>query len=147
MIKLLIGVVVVIVLVISGFYVFSGNAESIEESGLILKEEVKESIEENIAEPKLVTFVVTGEHLRFYIDGVENPDMKVKLGDKVRVEYTGIEGFHDWKIDEFNAATKQVQPGIMTSVEFVADKKGTFEYYCSVGQHRANGMFGKFIVE
>jgi plastocyanin len=29
----------------------------------------------------------------------------------------------------------------------VADKKGTFEYYCSVGQHRALGMKGKLVVE
>ncbi len=34
-----------------------------------------------------------------------------------------------------------------TFVEFTADKKGTFEYYCSVGEHRVNGMKGKFIVE
>ena len=35
----------------------------------------------------------------------------------------------------------------MTFVEFTVDKTGTFEYYCSVGQHRANGMVGNLIVE
>lgn len=35
----------------------------------------------------------------------------------------------------------------MTSVTFVADETGTFEYYCSVGNHRGQGMIGKLIVE
>mgnify|MGYP001580779063 CR=1 FL=1 len=92
-------------------------------------------------------FVVDSSHLRFYIDGVENPDIVVNEGDKVRIEFTSTEGFHDWVVDEFSAATEKVQAGGASSVEFIADKKGTFEYYCSVGKHRANGMFGKFIVE
>jgi len=32
-------------------------------------------------------------------------------------------------------------------VTFVADKAGEYEFYCSVGQHRANGMVGKLIVK
>ncbi len=93
------------------------------------------------------TFVVNGENFKFIMNGVNNPDIKVKQGDKVRIEFTSTSGFHDWKVDEFYAATKQVVDGDSTSVEFIADKKGTFEYYCSVGQHRANGMKGKLIVE
>jgi nitrite reductase (NO-forming) len=40
-----------------------------------------------------------------------------------------------------------VNGGETTSVEFVADKTGTFEYYCSVGAHRAMGMTGSLVVE
>ncbi len=54
---------------------------------------------------------------------------------------------HDWVVDEFDAKIAQVAAGKTTSVEFVADKTGTFEYYCSVGKHRQNGMVGKLIVE
>lgn len=42
--------------------------------------------------------------------------------------------------------TTQVNTGATTSVEFVADQVGNFEYYCSVGQHRANGMVGTLTV-
>lgn len=98
-------------------------------------------------EDAVKTFVVESSHLRFYIDGVENPEIKVKEGDRVRIEFSSEEGFHDFVIDEFGVATEKVSAGSSSSVEFVADKKGTFEYYCSVGKHRANGMFGKFIVE
>jgi plastocyanin len=74
-------------------------------------------------------------------------EIKVKLNDKVKINFTNTEGFHDFKIDEFEVASKQISANQSESIEFVASKTGTFEYYCSVGQHRANGMWGKIIVE
>jgi plastocyanin len=74
-------------------------------------------------------------------------EMRVKKGDTVKINFINDEGFHDWVIDEFNARTKQIQAGKSETIEFVADKAGTFEYYCSVGQHRQNGMKGNLIVE
>ena len=99
----------------------------------------------NSAEMK--TFVLTGGNYWFEMDGERAPELRVKKGDKVRIEFTNVEGFHDFVVDEFNAATEQINTGGSTFVEFVADKTGTFEYYCSVGQHRANGMVGTLIVE
>ena len=87
-------------------------------------------------------FTVTGSNFSFDVK-----EMKVKKGDTVKVTFKNEEGFHDWKFDEFKAATKQIGEGKEDTVTFVADKVGTFEYYCSVGQHRKNGMVGKFIVE
>lgn len=74
-------------------------------------------------------------------------EIKVNKGDKVTINFTNTEGFHDLKIDEFNIATKQIKTGESESISFTADKTGTFEYYCSVGKHRQNGMWGKLIVE
>lgn len=74
-------------------------------------------------------------------------EIKVKLNDNVKINFTNTEGFHDFKIDELGVATKQIKAGESEAVEFVASKTGTFEYYCSVGAHRANGMWGKIIVE
>lgn len=93
------------------------------------------------------TFIVTGENFKFFIGGVENPDIIVNKGDLVRIEFESTSGFHDWVVDEFSAATEKVKDGGATFVEFSADKTGTFEYYCSVGSHRANGMSGNFIVK
>lgn len=98
-------------------------------------------------ETKKVTFNITGENYKFIMDGQENPDIKVKAGTMVRVDFQSTEGFHDWVLDEFSAATKQVQAPDSTYVEFLADQPGEYEYYCSVGQHREQGMYGKFIVE
>ena len=92
-------------------------------------------------------FTMSGVNFAFLMDGEENPTITVKKGDTVRIEFTSDDGFHDWVVDEFNAATEQVRPGSPTSVTFVADEAGSFEYYCSVGSHRENGMKGMLVVE
>lgn len=73
-------------------------------------------------------------------------EMKVKQGDIVRVKVTNTKGTHDWVLDEFGI--KQETPANEEVViEFVADKAGTYEYYCSKPGHRARGQWGKLIVE
>jgi plastocyanin len=88
------------------------------------------------------TFTVTGANFSF-----DPKTMTVKKGDKVKVVFKNAEGFHDWNLDEFNAHTKKIKANEEDTVEFVADKTGTFEYYCSVGQHRQMGMKGTLTVE
>lgn len=87
-------------------------------------------------------FTITGENFRFSLS-----EMKVRKGDTVRVTFKSTSGFHNWTIDEFHAATKQLTAGEQETVKFVADKAGVFEYYCSVGTHRQMGMKGTLIVE
>ncbi len=87
-------------------------------------------------------FTITGSNYKFSL-----PEIRVKKGETVEVTFTNEEAFHDWKIDEFNAGTAVIGAGKSETVTFVADKVGTFEYYCSVGNHRANGMKGNLIVE
>ena len=73
-------------------------------------------------------------------------EIRVKKGDRVRIAVTNIKGMHDFVIDEFGV--KQETPlNEKTVIEFVADKAGTFEYYCSKPGHRAKGQWGKLIVE
>ncbi|MEK7613663.1 MAG: cupredoxin domain-containing protein [Patescibacteria group bacterium] len=69
-----------------------------------------------------------------------------KKGETVRITFKNVDGLHDFVIDEFNVKTKQLQGGTEETVEFVADKVGTFEYYCSVGTHRQMGMVGTLTV-
>lgn len=110
------------------------------------KESVPEKSEDDELEEKSVgnvkSFNVTGANYSFDIK-----EMKVKQGDKVKINFTSKQSMHDWVLDEFNAQTKTLGDGQSESIEFTAGKKGTYEYYCSVGQHRKNGMVGKLIVE
>lgn len=92
---------------------------------------------------KLATVSFNVKAVNFEFDTKE---LSVNEGDTVTINFESTSGFHDWKLDEFNAATKQVNPGTPTSVTFVADKAGVYEYYCSVGNHRAMGMVGKLTV-
>jgi len=87
------------------------------------------------------TFTVTGGNFEF-----TPATMSVKKGDTVRITFMNVEGFHDFVLNEFTVATKQIQGGTEEVVEFVADKTGSFEYYCSVGKHREMGMKGTLIV-
>jgi plastocyanin len=92
------------------------------------------------------TFVITGENFKFKMNSQDNPDIQVNSGNKVIIKFSSIFGLHDFVVDEFNAKTTKVNDGQSISVLFVASKKGTYEYYCSVGEHRAMGKHGRFIV-
>lgn len=73
--------------------------------------------------------------------------INAKKGDTIKLIFKNSEGIHDFKIDEFDVATNQIGAEEEEEIEFVVDKAGTFEYYCSVGKHRQMGMVGKLIVE
>lgn len=76
-----------------------------------------------------------------------NPStITAKEGDVIELTFKNTGGMHNITIDEFNAATKTIQSGQEDTIQFTANKKGTFEFYCSVGNHRAMGMVGKLIV-
>ncbi|KKQ65970.1 MAG: Plastocyanin [Candidatus Daviesbacteria bacterium GW2011_GWA2_38_24] len=87
-------------------------------------------------------FAVTGTNFAF-----DPKDMSVKKGDRVKIIFKNNEGSHDFVIKEFNASTAVIRTGETTTVEFIADKAGTFEFFCSVGDHRQLGMVGKLVVE
>lgn len=93
-------------------------------------------------DPNAVVIDITGKNFEF-----SQKEIRVKKDATVVINFTSTDGFHDWVLDEFSAATAKVSTGGTTSVTFVADKVGTFEYYCSVGTHRTQGMVGKIIVE
>lgn len=78
--------------------------------------------------------------------GYSKKTLEVKKGDTVTINLTSTGGTHDWRVDAFNAKTNMVKDGGKDSVTFVADKAGTYEYYCSVGNHRAMGMVGQLVV-
>ena len=87
-------------------------------------------------------FDIVGSNFTFDVK-----EVRVKKGDVVNLHLKSKDGFHDLVINEFNVQSKQISTGEETNVVFTADKTGTFEYYCSVGNHRAMGMIGKLIVE
>lgn len=88
------------------------------------------------------TFDISSKKFEFSIK-----EMKVNKGDTVTVNLTSSDGLHDFVVDELNVRTAQIKTGEKTSVTFVADTVGTFEFYCSVGSHRQMGMKGTIIVE
>ena len=143
------GVVIVLVVVALGVFLIAnlGKSNSNVTGSVVAGNSDNFGSVNSNTDPTMKTFEIMSSHLKFYMGGVESPELKVKQGDKVKIVFTNEEGFHDWVLNEFNARTKQIAAGNSETIEFVAGQKGTFEYYCSVGQHRANGMKGTFIVE
>lgn len=141
----------VIIVAVGGFLYVNRHkgAQTTDESKAVAVQGAKTtaaSITKEVASPSAVqaeqTFTVTGANFSF-----DPKTITVKKGDKVKIVFKNAEGFHDWNLDAFNLHTKKIKANEEDTVEFVADKTGTFEYYCSVGQHRAMGMTGELIVE
>ncbi len=82
-------------------------------------------------------FIVTGANFSFTPNTIS-----VKKGDTVKITFKNADGFHDLRIDEYGVFTQKIGAGAEEPIQFVADKAGSFEYYCSVGSHRQMGMKG-----
>jgi plastocyanin len=70
----------------------------------------------------------------------------VKKGQPITIVFKNTGGIHDLFIDEFSVKTKQIKTGESEEVTFTPDKTGSFEIYCSVGNHRTMGMVGTLTV-
>lgn len=109
-----------------------------------LTDEQKQQLKAGEADhkPATLTFTVDGGNF-YFTPGT----IKVKKGDTVIINFKNDGGMHNWVLDEFQVTMAPIKTGQTAAVQFVADKAGTFEYYCSVGSHRAMGMKGQLIVE
>lgn len=106
-----------------------------------VKSDTTTGTSEGKMEASVKTFEVEASNFKFSV-----ATMAVNEGDTVKITFKNSQGFHDFVLDEFNVKTKTISSGQSEEVQFVANKKGTFEYYCSVGNHRAMGMVGKLTV-
>ena len=142
--KTLTSIVVVLVVIVGGIFIYKNaglnqinsqeSAQTTESSTDRTSGALRTSSEKD--------FTVTGSNFSFSLK-----EIKVKKGDTVKITFVNSGGTHDFRIDEFNVATKKIQGGTQEVVTFVVDKEGSFEYYCSVGSHRAMGMKGTLVVE
>lgn len=89
-----------------------------------------------------VAITVTGQNFTF-----SPSTITVKKGQKVTLQFKSAGGFHNFVIDELDVKTEVLGSGKSQTVTFTPTKTGTFEYYCSIGNHRAMGMVGTLIVQ
>lgn len=104
--------------------------------------------------PKAAEIQPTGEtkefHVRSFNFGFDPPTIEVNAGDKVRIILTSDDVPHGLAINEFVGVNKRVDPSPAepTVIEFLADKRGEFTFYCSIpcGDGHID-MKGKLIVK
>jgi cytochrome c oxidase subunit 2 len=73
--------------------------------------------------------------------------LHVKKGERVKLIMAAVDHDHGFKLDDFGVNQK-VRKGTTATVEFTADKAGTFQFRCSTVcglGHR--GMKGMLVVE
>jgi len=126
--------------------VASGPATTSPQTSTPVSSPAMSDVEADTPEPAAGTvkeFSVVGTSYKF-----TPATLTVNKGDTVRITFKSQGGMtHDLVIDEFGVATSQLGDEEEEEVEFVADKAGTFTYYCSVGNHRQMGMVGKLVVQ
>lgn len=77
-------------------------------------------------------------------------EMRAKAGTTLVVDLSVSEGTHDFVIDELEINSEVLSAGDTKQllIQIPEDASGkTFEYYCSVMNHREMGMLGKLIIE
>ena len=144
----LVGVGVAVVL-FGGLYLYtnSNSAPAVPNQNIVAntqKEVPSPIIDSDVTQsPSINTVIeVTGGEF-FY----KPNEIKVKVGEKVTINFKNSGGFHDFVIDELGINSGKIAAGETKEVTFTPTSVGTFEYYCSVGQHRTKGMKGSLIVE
>lgn len=146
---MMVGVAVLVVVGLGFFFFQSRNKENVAMQNTISDQQAfdEQALGENDSskEPQMegvINLEVEGSNYLF------NPDeIKVKVGDKVSITFTSNGAMHDFVLDEFDVKTKVLNSGESETISFTVDKAGEYEYYCSVGNHRAMGMKGTLIVE
>lgn len=95
----------------------------------------------NVSNANVKEFIIDGSNFKF-----EPSQIKVSKGDTVKITFKDNDGTHNLVVDGYNVSTRILSEG-QDTIQFVADKTGTFEYYCSIGSHRDLGMKGTLTVE
>ena len=137
--------IVVILAILGGYYIFSQSGpnpiSNLNSNPTPASEPTPVTPTTPVNQAKTDEFVINGANYSFTPNA-----LTVKKGDIVMITFKNTGGFHDFHIDEFNIATTKLQGGQEATVQFVADKTGSFQYYCAVGSHRAMGMWGTLTV-
>ncbi len=118
----------------------SSSMELVEDESVVLNEDDLMMLDEEMDSER--NFEVTASDFAYSMN-----EIRVSVGDTVNIMFRNLEGNHDLVIDELNVRTPILSAGQDAEVSFVASEPGTYEYYCSVGEHRAMGMVGKLIIE
>lgn len=113
--KIIIGVVIIVILIVLGFIVFNKSSTA-------------------TIKP-INNIQLTGETKEFTIEafqfGFSPSTIKVNQGDKVRIIASSRDVPHGLAIPEFGVNMYLPGPAPKT-IEFIADKKGTFTFYCNI---------------
>jgi len=131
------GLIIIGLLVVGGVFVFNQKKPAIKQESTTTITTTTTTSSNLVKE-----FSMTAKQWSF------DPEViTVKQGDKVRLKINSIDVTHGFALPDFNVKVDLV-PNKEETVEFVADKKGEFAFFCSVLCGAGyQDMKGKLVVE
>ena len=94
-------------------------------------------------EPSEVTININGTEFEY------NPStFTVKQGQTVEVVFRNVGSIaHNIRFGEWDVQTATISSGETATITFTPEETGTFDYWCTIPGHRAQGMEGQITVE
>ena len=78
-------------------------------------------------------FSVSARKYAYSVAGSDQPEIRVQLNDLVRITFSAEDIPHSFTIDDDHyRISKRAEPGKSTTIDFRADKAGTFAIYCNL---------------
>jgi cytochrome c oxidase subunit 2 len=131
-----------IVFVVLAVFIFSFGCIGVTQQDTIGQDSAQISAEQSIQETTIKEFTLTAKKWEF-----EPSVITVNQGDKVKLSITSIDVSHGISLPEFGV-NEILSPGQTVVIEFVADRKGSFDFFCSVYCGTGHGsMAGQLIVK
>lgn len=132
---ILIGIIVVIAIIITGFILFTDKQTNQSQT-------INENSQSQTNSGDIKEFSIIAKNWEFQPETIT-----VNEGDTVRLSVESVDVTHGISIPEFGI-NENLEPGKTTTIEFIADKKGNFPFFCSVYCGSGHGnMRGSLIVE
>ena len=150
----IIAIIIVLVLIIGGFLLYKKKGEAPTQSypntptyentspTATMPLPTTESSTTTIEKSVIKEITISTSNFAF-----SSKNITVNKGETVKLTLKNTQGTHNLKLDAFNVGTRILNTGEDQTITFVADKAGSFEFYCSVGNHRAMGMVGSLVVK
>ena len=109
----------------------TANIEAEESPSLLVPVDLNQGVEEMVVEeptpfPVIKSFSLTARQWSF-----EPSTITVKKDDTVRLSIASVDVRHGFKLPTFGVDAT-LEPNQTTTVEFVADKAGTFSFFCNI---------------
>ena len=83
-----------------------------------------------------------------YGDITAPSEVKVKQGEKVTLRITSFDVLHGFRLEDYGIESKQIYPGKVAEITFVANRVGRFPFKCTIACGVGhNVMVGALIVE
>lgn len=142
----LIGIGVLAAVVLAAFFLMRGGSyqaptQSVPAPGTT-------GVEETVVAPEgeavgAREIVVKGDEFSFSPSSIA-----LRAGEKVKLTFNNVGSFsHNFTIEGLGVATKTIGGGKSDTIEFAVEESGTYATFCSVGNHRTQGMEGDLTAE